>query len=264
MSVIICGYKLHIIWNGICTVFIIAYSTLHFFIVKLCTKVRSCVFSVNILKWDSGGGVVRLNLVWLGFSAWIQKDHVPALLAMATAYMMLKQTPRARNQLKRIAKMNWSIVDADEFEKSWLLLADIYIHSGKYDMAGDLLKRCLNHNKVSLKLCHINILCGSQGSRVQKPFSIILEICVAVWWSSRLYCKIICDNNCPFFHSHAVKLMNIWATLWKKSRHSVMQHSTMNWLGNMEIGLTQLLVWHPKSHVQFYSWGDQENYISDM
>jgi len=71
---------------------------------------------------------------------------------MATAYMMLKQTPRARNHLKRIAKMNWSIVDADEFEKSWLLLADIYIHLGKYDMAGDLLKRCLNHNKVSLKI----------------------------------------------------------------------------------------------------------------
>lgn len=81
----------------------------------------------------------------------IQKDHVPALLAMATAYMMLKQTPRARNQLKRVAKMNWNTADADEFEKSWLLLADIYIHSGKYDMAGDLLKRCLNHNKVSLR-----------------------------------------------------------------------------------------------------------------
>lgn len=74
---------------------------------------------------------------------------MPALLAMATAYMILKQTPRARNQLKRVAKMNWSIVDADEFEKSWLLLADIYIQSGKYDMAGDLLKRCLRHNKVN-------------------------------------------------------------------------------------------------------------------
>uniref|UniRef100_A0A8C3AZP6 Tetratricopeptide repeat domain 21B n=1 Tax=Cyclopterus lumpus TaxID=8103 RepID=A0A8C3AZP6_CYCLU len=80
-----------------------------------------------------------------------EKEHVPALLAMATAYMMLKQTPRARNQLKRIAKMNWSIVDADEFEKSWLLLADIYIHLGKYDMAGELLKRCLNHNKSCCK-----------------------------------------------------------------------------------------------------------------
>ncbi|XP_054643710.1 tetratricopeptide repeat protein 21B isoform X1 [Dunckerocampus dactyliophorus] len=80
-----------------------------------------------------------------------EKDHVPALLAMATAYMMLKQTPRARNQLKRIAKMTWNIVDADEFEKSWLLLADIYIHSGKYDLADDLLKRCLNHNKSCCK-----------------------------------------------------------------------------------------------------------------
>lgn len=81
----------------------------------------------------------------------LQKDHVPALLAMATAYMILKQTPRARNQLKRIAKMNWNIIDAEEFEKSWLLLADIYIQSGKYDMAGELLKRCLRHNKVRVK-----------------------------------------------------------------------------------------------------------------
>uniref|UniRef100_A0AAQ5ZI80 Tetratricopeptide repeat protein 21B n=1 Tax=Amphiprion ocellaris TaxID=80972 RepID=A0AAQ5ZI80_AMPOC len=80
-----------------------------------------------------------------------EKDHVPALLAMATAYMMLKQTPRARNQLKRIAKMDWSIADADEFEKSWLLLADIYIHSGKYDMASDLLTKCLNRNKSCCK-----------------------------------------------------------------------------------------------------------------
>lgn len=70
---------------------------------------------------------------------------------MATAYMILKQTPRARNQLKRIAKMNWNIIDAEEFEKSWLLLADIYIQSGKYDMAGELLKRCLRHNKVRVK-----------------------------------------------------------------------------------------------------------------
>ncbi|XP_041120641.1 tetratricopeptide repeat protein 21B [Polyodon spathula] len=80
-----------------------------------------------------------------------EKDHIPALLGMATAYMILKQTPKARNQLKRIAKMNWNAIDADEFEKSWLLLADIYIQSGKYDMAGELLKRCLRHNKSSCK-----------------------------------------------------------------------------------------------------------------
>ncbi|KAM4698341.1 tetratricopeptide repeat protein 21B isoform 1-T1 [Rhinophrynus dorsalis] len=80
-----------------------------------------------------------------------EKDHIPALLGMATAYMILKQTPRARNQLKRISKMNWNPIDAEEFEKSWLLLADIYIQSGKYEMAGELLKRCLRHNKSCCK-----------------------------------------------------------------------------------------------------------------
>lgn len=68
---------------------------------------------------------------------------------MATAYMILKQTPRAKTQLKRISKMSWNPIDAEEFEKSWLLLADTYIQSAKYDMASELLKRCLRHNKVS-------------------------------------------------------------------------------------------------------------------
>ena len=27
---------------------------------------------------------------------------------MATAFMILKQTPKARNQLKRVAKMDWN------------------------------------------------------------------------------------------------------------------------------------------------------------
>ena len=37
-----------------------------------------------------------------------QSDHVPALLGSAIAFMILKQVPRARNQLKRIAKMQWN------------------------------------------------------------------------------------------------------------------------------------------------------------
>ncbi|XP_051479134.1 tetratricopeptide repeat protein 21B isoform X2 [Apus apus] len=80
-----------------------------------------------------------------------EKDHVPALLGIATAHMILKQTPRARNQLKRISKMTWNPIDAEEFEKSWLLLADIYIQSAKYDLADELLKRCLRHNRSCCK-----------------------------------------------------------------------------------------------------------------
>lgn len=33
---------------------------------------------------------------------------------MAAAYMVLKQTPRARNQLKRVSKVNWTIQVSDK------------------------------------------------------------------------------------------------------------------------------------------------------
>ncbi|GFV68422.1 tigger transposable element-derived protein 6 [Trichonephila clavipes] len=59
--------------------------------------------------------------------AMLQKDHAGAILGSAMAYLVLKQTPRARNQLKRIAKTTWNFSDAEYLEKAWLLLADIYI-----------------------------------------------------------------------------------------------------------------------------------------
>jgi len=41
--------------------------------------------------------------------------------------MLLKQPPRARNQLKRVTKLEWTEEFSNEFEKCWLLLADLYI-----------------------------------------------------------------------------------------------------------------------------------------
>jgi tetratricopeptide repeat protein 21B len=49
------------------------------------------------------------------------------LQATATGFMLLKQVPKARKHLKEIADMEWSSDYADDFERSWLLLADIYI-----------------------------------------------------------------------------------------------------------------------------------------
>ncbi|MEW5313286.1 MAG: hypothetical protein WDW38_004868 [Sanguina aurantia] len=57
----------------------------------------------------------------------IDPNNVPVLLAMATGFMMLKQTPKARNQLKRVQKVQYKPDEAEEFERSWLLLADIHI-----------------------------------------------------------------------------------------------------------------------------------------
>ena len=75
------------------------------------------------------------------------RDDVPALLCLATALMVQKQTPKARNQLKRIAKMKFQQGFADEFVRAWLMLADIFITSGKYDLAQELCKRCLGFDK---------------------------------------------------------------------------------------------------------------------
>ena len=43
-------------------------------------------------------------------------DNVPVLLAMSVACLLLKQTPKARNQLKRLAKANYSHSEAEEFD----------------------------------------------------------------------------------------------------------------------------------------------------
>uniref|UniRef100_F7CGW7 Tetratricopeptide repeat domain 21A n=1 Tax=Equus caballus TaxID=9796 RepID=F7CGW7_HORSE len=80
-----------------------------------------------------------------------EKDSVPALLAMAQAYMLLKQVPKARTQLKRLAKAPWALAEAEELEKSWLLLADIYCQGSKFDLASELLRRCVQYNKSCCK-----------------------------------------------------------------------------------------------------------------
>ncbi len=72
-------------------------------------------FSINVkvlrtpelLKFISPVSEIFLSFLFL-FPYLQQKDSVSALLGMATAYMMLKQTPRARNQLKRVAKLTWN------------------------------------------------------------------------------------------------------------------------------------------------------------
>lgn len=78
-------------------------------------------------------------------------DSVPGLLGMARAYMMLKAAPKARHQLKRIQKMTYNVEFAEEFEGAWLLLADVFIGSGKHDLAQDPLKKCLANNRSCSK-----------------------------------------------------------------------------------------------------------------
>ena len=59
--------------------------------------------------------------------AYIQRENPPVLLVSATAFIVLKQLPKACNQLKQIGKMPWLSTYAEELERGWILLADVYI-----------------------------------------------------------------------------------------------------------------------------------------
>uniref|UniRef100_A0A183IUL4 TPR_REGION domain-containing protein n=1 Tax=Soboliphyme baturini TaxID=241478 RepID=A0A183IUL4_9BILA len=61
-------------------------------------------------------------------------------------YLLEKQIPKSKIYLKKIVSQPWNFEDADYLEQCWLLLADVYIAQGKYDLAKDLLKNCLQHN----------------------------------------------------------------------------------------------------------------------
>eukprot|EP00611_Tribonema_gayanum_P006288 TRINITY_DN15597_c0_g1_i2.p2 TRINITY_DN15597_c0_g1~~TRINITY_DN15597_c0_g1_i2.p2 ORF type:complete len:590 (-),score=191.44 TRINITY_DN15597_c0_g1_i2:29-1798(-) len=80
-----------------------------------------------------------------------EKDHVPALLGLSIAFMLQDQANKARNTLKRIAKMPYTSDLAEEFESSYLLLSELYVERGKFDLAQDLCRRCLQCNKSCSK-----------------------------------------------------------------------------------------------------------------
>ena len=76
---------------------------------------------------------------------------VGPILGIATALVQLKQTQRAKNHLKRLSRTNWNFEEAEYLERSWLLLADIYINANKLDVAETLVDKVLQHNKSSAK-----------------------------------------------------------------------------------------------------------------
>ncbi|XP_077159811.1 tetratricopeptide repeat protein 21A isoform X2 [Paroedura picta] len=80
-----------------------------------------------------------------------EMENISAILALAQANLILKQTAKARTQLKRLSKVPWSLTDAEELEKGWILLADLHCANEKYEHAADLLNRCLRYNKSCSK-----------------------------------------------------------------------------------------------------------------
>ena len=73
---------------------------------------------------------------------------VSALYALSVGIsMQSSQNSTAKKHLKELAQWPWNFEDAEDLERSWLLLADIYIAAGNADTGKKLLEQCLNHNR---------------------------------------------------------------------------------------------------------------------
>ena len=79
------------------------------------------------------------------------RENPAIVFGMATGHLLTKQNQRARTQLKRVVKSTWTLQESDYLEKCWLLLADMYIQSGKLDVATDLLRRVVVYNRSCAK-----------------------------------------------------------------------------------------------------------------
>lgn len=75
------------------------------------------------------------------------QEFLPAVLGMATGFMIEKNQHKARNLLKRIGKMEVSKHDGEDFEKANLLLAKFYIDKGSFDKAQEVCRKALLQNK---------------------------------------------------------------------------------------------------------------------
>ncbi|KAL4708301.1 hypothetical protein ACJJTC_007707 [Scirpophaga incertulas] len=75
------------------------------------------------------------------------QDDPYMILAIASAYNIIKQPTRAKNILKRtISSIPWTPENADGLERCWLEVAESQINSGRMDAAKELLTKVLNHN----------------------------------------------------------------------------------------------------------------------
>ncbi|CAG9463601.1 unnamed protein product [Pedinophyceae sp. YPF-701] len=111
------------------------------------TTLRHRVLECYVLMSSGEQADVEKALSDLLDMAQNDRDNVTVLLAMASAFVFLKQKPKARNQLKRVSKIPFNPDAADDFERAWLLLANIYVGGGKFDLAQELCERCLKYNR---------------------------------------------------------------------------------------------------------------------
>ncbi|CAG9315664.1 unnamed protein product [Blepharisma stoltei] len=73
--------------------------------------------------------------------------YVPAIIIYSLGKCAANRQEDAKHQLRSLAKIPYHAEFAEDFEKGWLMLAEIYIDSNNLDLSQDLLQRCLRYNQ---------------------------------------------------------------------------------------------------------------------
>jgi len=71
---------------------------------------------------------------------------------MAIGNMLIKQPHKSREYLKQISRIPWTNEFANEFENSWLLLADVYIQVMQIRGSRSFFPPLFHQKKVQYKL----------------------------------------------------------------------------------------------------------------
>lgn len=89
-------------------------------------------------------------------------------------YSEQNQIARAKAVLKRIAKLPWSLEEADYLERCWLMLAEIYISNGVQQsaQAHELLQRVITHNRSCIKAFTLLAALATKDNNYRKSFII--------------------------------------------------------------------------------------------
>lgn len=78
-------------------------------------------------KVDIENALVRLQELVGQETTVREKEKVSSMLAMAAGLTMLRQAAKAKNQLRAIDRMAYKWDDGDDFERAWLMLANIHM-----------------------------------------------------------------------------------------------------------------------------------------
>ncbi|EFJ04662.1 hypothetical protein SELMODRAFT_138415 [Selaginella moellendorffii] len=98
-------------------------------------------------KGDAEAALVKINK-----AAAREKDHVLLMLCRAVALMILKQTGKAKAELRSIDRLTYKWNEGINFERAWLMLAQTYLQqAGKLDVAEQLCRKCISYNRSSSK-----------------------------------------------------------------------------------------------------------------